>query len=262
LTRRIASALVMAPLALAAAWFGTPFLPVLVALAAAGMGREWARLSGATAAAPTSVTMATALAAVAAVSLGAPVIALLLAFFGTIAVWVAAIVTKSRAPVWTAAGTLWFVLPCIALLWVAAGPHGRAAIFFLLAIVWASDIGAYAAGRAIGGPRLAPMLSPNKTWAGACGGLVGCALVGLATARLMGGSGAVVVAASLVLSLAAQLGDLAESFAKRKFGVKDSGSLIPGHGGLLDRLDSLLTAAALLGLLLLLGAGAALGWSP
>jgi phosphatidate cytidylyltransferase len=262
LTLRIASALVMGPLALAAVWFGTPVLPVLVALAAAGMGREWARLSGATAAAPTSITMATALAAVAAVSLGAPIVAMLLAVLGAIAVGVAALVTKSCAPGWTAGGTLWFVLPCIALLWIATGPHGRAAIFFLLAVVWASDIGAYAAGRVIGGPRLAPTLSPNKTWAGACGGLLGSALVGLGAARLMGGSGAVLVAASLVLSVAAQLGDLAESFAKRKFGVKDSGSLIPGHGGLLDRLDSLLTAAALPGVLLLLGAGAALGWSP
>ena len=147
------------------------------------------------------------------------------------------------------------------MLWVAAGPHGRVAVFFLLAVVWASDIGAYAVGRAIGGPRLAPTLSPNKTWAGAFGGLAGAVLVGLGAARVMDASAGMIVALSLVLSLAAQLGDLAESFAKRKFGAKDSGSLIPGHGGLLDRLDSLLTAAALQGLLLLLGAGSARGWS-
>lgn len=250
---RIASSLVMAPLALAAAWFGTPFLPVLVALGAAGMGREWARLSGGTALPVKCAVIATALAAVLATSLGAPVTAILVALCGAIAVWGTAVATKAPAPLWTVLGTLWLSLPCIAMLWVGAGENGRLSILFLFAVVWVSDIGAYAAGRVIGGARLAPSLSPNKTWAGAIGGLVCAGLVGLGAALLLRSAVAVAVAASLGLSVAAQLGDLAESLAKRRFGAKDSGALIPGHGGLLDRLDSMLTAACVQALLVLLG---------
>jgi phosphatidate cytidylyltransferase len=136
---------------------------------------------------------------------------------------------------------------------------GYARIFFLLALVWASDIGAYAFGRLIGGPKLAPALSPNKTWAGALGGL-GCAmLTGVAAAALTGAPVLPVVGVSVVVAVAAQLGDLAESYAKRRFGVKDSSHLIPGHGGLLDRIDSLLAAALALALLMVLSGGSALG---
>jgi phosphatidate cytidylyltransferase len=251
---------VLAPVALAAVWFGAPFFLALIALGAGGMAWEWARLSGATAAPAQGTLIATALAAVLATAAGAAPVGIVIAGLGAVVVWAVSAVTKARAPFWTAAGTLWLVLPCVAILWVAAGVPGRAAIFWLFAVVWVSDIGAYAAGRAFGGPRLAPRLSPNKTWAGALGGLIGSGLVGFGAAWLLGGSTAMVVAASLVLSVAAQLGDLAESLAKRKFGVKDSGGMIPGHGGLLDRLDSLLTAAAVQGLMLLLGAGVLSDW--
>ncbi len=256
---RIVSALILGPMAIAAAWFGAPYFSLLVALGAIGMAWEWARLSGATSAAAQGAIMATALAGAAVSITGAtPAAALVIAGFGAIAVWGVAAVTKARAPLWSALGTLWLTLPCIAILAVEAGGRGRVAILWLFGVVWASDIGAYAAGRAIGGPRLAPKLSPNKTWAGAMGGLLGAGLVGLAAAPFLGGSAALAVAASLVLALAAELGDLAESFAKRHFGVKDSGGMIPGHGGLLDRLDSLLTAAAVQALMLL----AVPAWRP
>ena len=110
--------------------------------------------------------------------------------------------------------------------------------------MWATDTGAFLAGRTLGGPRLAPAFSPNKTWAGLCGGTRrrGARRLGLRAAH---GYGARLVPAGIALSLAAQLGDLAESAAKRHFGVKDSSRLIPGHGGLLDRLDGMLGASAL-----------------
>ncbi|HET9020103.1 MAG TPA: phosphatidate cytidylyltransferase, partial [Acetobacteraceae bacterium] len=114
-------------------------------------------------------------------------------------------------------------------------------------------IGAYLSGRLVGGARLAPRISPGKTWSGAIGGLLAAALVGAAAG---GGRGALVAA---VLSVVAQAGDLAESAAKRRAGVKDSGRLIPGHGGVLDRLDALLAAAPAAALLALaLGPGVAL----
>jgi phosphatidate cytidylyltransferase len=98
-------------------------------------------------------------------------------------------------------------------------------------------------GRTLGGPRLAPRISPGKTWAGLIGGTACAAAVALVAARLTGASGALLVAASAALAVVAQIGDLAESMAKRHFGVKDSSGLIPGHGGLLDRLDGLIAAA-------------------
>ena len=249
----------MAPVALAALWLGAPFFPALVALGAMGMGWEWARLTGAAALPVAALLIAIMLAAVLATALGAAPIGLALTVGGALAVGIVAASTKTRAPLWTAIGTLWIAVPCVAILWVAAEAQGRAAILWLFAVVWVSDIGAYAAGRMLGGPRLAPRLSPNKTWAGAFGALIAAALIGLAAAWLLGAAARLMVVASLALSVAGQLGDLAESFAKRKFGVKDTGAMIPGHGGLLDRLDSLLTAAAVQGLMLWLAGGLASG---
>ena len=122
--------------------------------------------------------------------------------------------------------------------------HGMAAIFFLYAVVWTADIAAYFTGRAIGGPKLAPGISPGKTWSGFAGGTVGGSLAGAAALIGFGQSVAwqhLVLAA--VLSVASAAGDLAESALKRNFGVKDSGRLIPGHGGILDRLDGFVAVA-------------------
>lgn len=250
---RLLSALVMIPPALAAVWFGAPWLPLLVALAAIGMGWEWARLSRVSARAASAFVMLTPLAAAAASAFGGSPLGVAVALIGALAVWFAA--RDGVAALWSAGGTLWVALPCVAVLWLESGAGGRAAVLWLFALVWASDVGAYALGRAIGGPRLAPSISPNKTWAGAVGGFCCAALVGFGASWLSRGAAAPIVATSLVVALAAQAGDLAESFAKRKFGAKDSSTLIPGHGGLLDRLDSLLTASlAQAAMLLLIGA--------
>ena len=122
---------------------------------------------------------------------------------------------------------------------------GFVAIAFLFAIVWATDVAAYFAGRAIGGPKLWPAISPKKTWSGAIGGLLGGALAGLLVAQLAGLAIApMLVIVALGLSVVSQGGDLLESAIKRRFGAKDASQLIPGHGGLMDRLDGFLTAAA------------------
>ena len=125
----------------------------------------------------------------------------------------------------------------LALLWLRDGAVGLWNVAFVFGVVWASDIGAYLVGRVVGGAKLAPAISPGKTWSGAVGGLVAVAGVG----AVVGGVWAVLVA--VLVGIAAQLGDLLESGIKRHFGVKDSGWLIPGHGGVLDRVDALLTAA-------------------
>ncbi len=119
-------------------------------------------------------------------------------------------------------------------------------------LVWATDTGALAVGRTLGGPRLAPRISPNKTWSGAIGGLACAAALGALMHWLTGNAGiALLVGLSVGLSLVSQAGDLVESAVKRHYGVKDSGSLIPGHGGLFDRVDGLLFASVVAGLIAL-----------
>jgi phosphatidate cytidylyltransferase len=124
-------------------------------------------------------------------------------------------------------------------------------VLFLVLVVWASDIGAYACGRAFGGPKLWPAVSPNKTWAGALGGLVAAMAAGTAVAVLAGSAWVFAPAAAVLLGIASQAGDLLESAIKRHFRVKDSSQLLPGHGGAFDRLDGVLGAAPVAALLAL-----------
>jgi phosphatidate cytidylyltransferase len=166
----------------------------------------------------------------------------------------------ARPSFWLAFGLLYIGLAGISLIHLRGdAAAGRVNVLFLFLVVCASDIGAYLAGRRLGGPKLAPAISPNKTWAGAAGGLASAMLVGWAAAAAMEpgrpATGRVLLVA-LLLGAISQAGDLFESWLKRRFRVKDSSALIPGHGGLLDRLDGVLSAApaaALLGVWL--GAG-------
>ncbi len=239
---RILSALILAPLALGAVWAGGVAITLLVLAAVLGMGWEWARLCGRGRLGRTGAAIiATLLAAVGMLALGSGA-GWAIALAGSVGVAIIAVATREADPLWAAAGTLWIAAGSLAFLWAALAA-GRTFTIWLLAVVWTSDIAAYFVGRAVGGPRLAPRISPNKSWAGFFGGLVGPALVGAAAAPLLGGAPSFFAGLAAGLGLAAQLGDLAESFAKRHFGVKDSSGLIPGHGGLLDRLDGLLAAA-------------------
>ncbi len=146
-----------------------------------------------------------------------------------------------------------YILPAVAaLIWLrGAAGTGRANVMFVVLVVWASDIGAYLAGRWLGGPKLAPSVSPGKTWSGAVGGLVFACFVGGGAALLWQAALPPGLLVACALGLVSQAGDLLESAVKRHFGVKDSGRLIPGHGGLLDRLDGVLAAAPTAALLAL-----------
>ena len=254
---RVLSALALAPLPLAAIWLGGPFLPILTVLAAIVMAWEWSRLCGSGMTLVGAVTLAVLAAAFAGIWLGA-----VLAAAGAVVVWAVESRRPGSAPLWTAAGSLWVGLPCIILLWlVQSGSAGRGTLFWVFAVVWATDIGAYAVGRQLGGPLLAPRWSPRKTWAGLIGGIVCAALAGWATAGLLGAASVLpLVMVSAALAIVEQFGDLAESVAKRRFGVKDASSLIPGHGGLLDRLDGLLAVIPAVALLTLFGGGSVLTW--
>jgi phosphatidate cytidylyltransferase len=264
---RAVSALVLAPLPLAAIWFGGVWLALLTGAAGAIMAWEWGRLcrgaagTRSMAGSSQAALVGSVVAAVAVAATGAAWAAIAVAVLGGGLVFS---IERGRAqgePGWTALGALWVALPCICLLWLARDGGGRTIVLWLFAVVWATDIGAYAAGRALGGPRLAPRWSPRKTWAGFAGGMLCAALAGAVTALAVGLSQALpLVLISAGLAIVAQFGDLAESLAKRRFGVKDSSSLIPGHGGLLDRLDGLLAVIPTVALMTLFGGRSVLSW--
>jgi phosphatidate cytidylyltransferase len=150
------------------------------------------------------------------------------------------------ASFWFVLGFLYVSVPCFAIIDLRADPIvGLPQILWIVALVIAADTGAYIAGRSIGGPKLAPRISPNKTWAGLGGAVVSAAVVGAITALLMDlPSVATLTVVSGGLGIVAQAGDLAESAFKRHFGVKDASNIIPGHGGALDRVDGLIAVAA------------------
>jgi phosphatidate cytidylyltransferase len=146
------------------------------------------------------------------------------------------------------AGILYCGLPAVALIWLRGLTLGLEAVIFLLLCVWAADIIAFFTGRALGGPRLAPSISPNKTWSGAIGGVVGAMVIAGGAAAVwlsgVGGKGfGLFFGLAGALAVLSVLGDLLESGLKRRAGVKDSGTLLPGHGGVMDRLDGLVPVA-------------------
>ena len=161
---------------------------------------------------------------------------------------------------WTLAGIFYIGLPVVALIWLREQDQGRVTAFWLLLVVWATDSAAYAAGRLIGGWRLMPSVSPNKTWAGLIGGMVAAAAVGAILGAVLELNAGLLAVAGLALALVAQAGDLMESAIKRRFGAKDSGKLIPGHGGLLDRIDGLMTAAPAAAAMCLAAGGGIAAW--
>lgn len=245
----------MAPLALGAVYLGGLVFLALLSLAAWLMGREWSRLVDQGRLGRSSLLLSlvtTGLLLMRTVDVPhAVVTGATVAAAG--ALFLYARIGRMPAPASYAAGVLAIALPLLALDWLRLLPmQGLAMVLWLLGIVWATDIGAYAFGRTIGGPRLAPRISPNKTWAGLLGGMACAAVVGGFAALWIEGIGPVAaVTVSAALAVISQIGDLAESRMKRRFGVKDTGGLIPGHGGLLDRTDGLLAAAPVFALLVL-----------
>lgn len=148
---------------------------------------------------------------------------------------------------WLVPGALYIAVACGALALIReTEDYGRNMVFFVMAVVWMADTGAYFAGSTIGGPKLAPRISPKKTWAGFIGALVASGLIGLVFSQVFTHRPLLDLCLfAIVLGGVAQIGDLAVSLAKRRFGVKDSGALIPGHGGILDRIDGLMAASLL-----------------
>lgn len=247
---RATAALVLAPLAIAFAYAGGWMWSSLVTLAAIGVYVEWLTVVGAAAYVGAMVAGIVALAIIGFCFIfGWISIALLFGILGLAGV---ALLSSDKRG-WVAAGFLYAALVLIASVLVRHDPaRGFLALMFVLLVVWATDIGGYFAGRTIGGPKLWPRISPKKTWAGALGGFGASLVVAAGFAVLQFGKAGPLLALAAVLSVVSQLGDLFESAVKRRYGVKDSSHLIPGHGGLMDRLDGFIAAiviAAIFGLL-------------
>jgi phosphatidate cytidylyltransferase len=244
LALRVGSALVLAPLAIAIAYFGGwPFV-LFWALAALGIFWEWAALVAGGAgrsvflAGAGPLVIATVLA-----GLHRPLAAMLIIAVGAVG---AAAFAPTRQRPWIAMGVIYAGAMLVAPVVLRSDAEfGFVVMLLLFAVVWSTDVIAYFVGRALGGPTLWPRVSPNKTWSGALTGTVAAILVAIAIASTTTRTSLLPIAVvAAMLSVVAQLGDLFESAVKRRFGAKDAGQLIPGHGGLMDRLDGFLFAAA------------------
>lgn len=251
---RTASAAVLIPLVLFAEWAGGVWFELLVLAMGLAVAWEWTQIVFPQR--PVQVALH-ALAAVAGVLSGyfhAP----LTGFAALIGLQVISLALAEKPlTLWRSVGVIYTGLPCLALLLLREDPQfGFVAVIWCFVLVWSADILAYFAGRLIGGPKLAPRISPKKTWAGLGGAVAGAVIASLAVSHFAGLTGAVLLAAlAAVLAVAEQAGDLFESSLKRHYGVKDSGKLIPGHGGVLDRIDGLIAVVVIAALIGVLRAG-------
>ena len=246
---RIVSAVVLAPLAIAAAYVGGWPFALFWGVAAVAVLWEWITLVAGPGHRLMFSSCGSALAVAAFVEWRhRPIAALLLIGLGALA---AAIFAPRGRRVWITAGIGYAGALLLAPMLLRDDPHyGFLAMVLLFAIVWTTDILAYFAGRTFGGPKLCPAISPKKTWSGAVAGALGAMVVGAAVARSFGSVNWIAIAiVALLLSVLSQMGDLLESWGTRRFGAKDASHLIPGHGGVMDRLDGF-WAAALAGCLI------------
>jgi phosphatidate cytidylyltransferase len=204
---RSLSALVMASFVLSAIWIGSPYFEALIGLIGCLAIMEWYRLI---------------------------------------------LVNRPKFPniIFMCFGVLYVLVPCLILVWLRNnGPHGLYFIVWFFVVIWSTDIGAYLFGKSIGGAKLAPKISPNKTWAGFFGGISSAVIVSFLLYYFLYPMAGLFLffLGCVIISIVGQIGDLFESWCKRRLGVKDSGKLIPGHGGILDRVDSLLLSTPIAG---------------
>jgi len=240
----VASAALLAPLGLFCVWQGGWLFAILVLAVSAGLGFEWAGLLRLKLRSLRGIVL-----------LLWPAVCCVALLTGRSEGVYPLLASSLILGPFVAAGVFAAGIASLSLLWLRLGTGaGWHDVLFVMLVVWASDSAAYFSGRTFGGPKLAPRISPGKTWSGSLGGLVGAALVGAIVAWSFNTADVPVallrgLAAGALLGLVAQAGDLAESLFKRRCGAKDSGRLIPGHGGLLDRLDGLMAAAPVAALL-------------
>jgi phosphatidate cytidylyltransferase len=244
-------AVLLAAAVMTAIFTGRPYLEFVVALAVTLAAREWHRMVGEGRFLPELAASTVVIWLALAVYLLSPVryLPVMVLASGTLLQFVLCVLRRNN-PLWHAAGVLYLGLPALAILALRDfTPHGAWVLIGLFLIVWATDTGAFIVGNLVGGPKLAPVLSPNKTWSGAIGGLIAAAAVQAVFIAILGGHVVAAAVFAACIGVVAHLGDLFESWVKRHFHLKNSGSLIPGHGGILDRIDSTLATLVVLALI-------------
>lgn len=249
LIARIASGLFLGLVTLGSTYAGSYAFAALVAVMSIMMSWEWGgivrsrRYDAGFLVHASAMTVSLALAVT-----GHPALGLLALLLAAAAV---AAICAARGGLMSAVGVLYTGLPAISLVWFRDDvPHGFAAVLLIFSVVWAVDTAAYAAGKSVGGVKLWPSISPNKTWAGTCSGLLASGVVGAVFSfLLLGAPSLYLITCALVLGFFALAGDLAESALKRVYRLKDASNLIPGHGGFMDRLDGIAAAATIAALL-------------
>jgi phosphatidate cytidylyltransferase len=253
LVLRFNSALILAAISLTATYAGPETFGLFILCASVLMSWEWCRVvRGRNFDAIFLLQIAAVISAGFLTLHGWPATAIgVIAAAAWASFWVQERLGLKSDPWWSAAGFCYAGLPSIALIAIRQDPdYGFHAILYLFLVVWSADTGAFFTGRLIGGPKLAPVISPNKTWSGFIGGALAAGCVGTLFAIWLGRTSVPMLAlVSIILAIVSQAGDLGESFLKRAFGVKNSSGLIPGHGGVLDRLDGLVLAAMGAGLI-------------
>ncbi len=240
--------IVLGLIVIAAIYGGTSYMAVVVAVFVFTAAREWHRIVSEGAAVPELVatTASIWLMLIAFVFWPHAFVPYIVLLCGSLLVLAVSAARRNR-PLWQAAGVLYLGLPSLAILTLREVPHqGGWLIGALFAVVWATDTGALVVGNLVGGPKLAPVLSPNKTWSGTIGGVVVAAIAEAIFIAIIGGHAGAAALFGAALAVFAHFGDLFESWVKRRFRVKNSGALIPGHGGVLDRVDSTLFAVVAL----------------
>lgn len=241
---RIVSAAALALIAFAALWGGVLPFAALVLVIALVMSWEWSGLVRGEGIDSTLIVHGLAVAAAVGFSaFGMAALGVAALIIGTIIV---AALEFGQRPMLSAAGVLYAGLPAVALIWLRGSETGFEGVLFIVLVVIATDTAAFAAGRLIGGPRLAPAVSPNKTWSGLGGGLTAAAVVAALFGYWAGGPVLPLAICGILMGVVAQMGDLAESAMKRAFGAKDASQLLPGHGGFMDRMDGLGPVAVVL----------------
>jgi phosphatidate cytidylyltransferase len=245
--------LILAAIAVEANLAGPEYFAAFIAVGAALAAREWHRMVGRDRALPEVIVSAVSMLAALAVMVLRPHDWFAWAIVGAGALAVALLAAlRGDHLLWQGAGVIYIGVPALSLVACRAiPPNGATIMFGIFLIVWATDTGALVAGNLLKGPKLAPVLSPNKTWSGTLGGVAAAAIVEAIYVVWLGGVAWKAALYGAALAVVAHAGDLIESFVKRRFHRKDSGTIIPGHGGVLDRIDSMLAAALGLAVLVL-----------
>lgn len=247
LQQRIISGVVLALLVLLLTWLGGFAFRLLAVAIGAAVYVEWRSITALSQDSASRIAEFGLIIVFATILAGLPP-TIIFAFIFVMTLFAIFMVLIGKSKKWLPIGLAYAAVPAASLAFLRSdNAQGLFAILFLFAIVWSTDIFAYFVGRSLGGPKLAPQISPNKTWSGAIGGTAAAVAAGLGLAGLSGPVGNPILPfVIIIVSILAQMGDLFESWIKRQFGVKDSGTLIPGHGGVMDRVDGLMVAATAL----------------